>query len=93
MTKTPLTTPKEGLRAALFAIDRIDANLTSDTLGLLLINIDDLLSYAEKLALKEEGYNAAHVETLAEDEERGVLNAEEEVRAWREEPDPDDLRG
>jgi len=54
MLKTPLTTPKEGLRAALFALDRIDSNQTSDELGLLLINIDDLLSYAEKMALKEE---------------------------------------
>lgn len=54
MERVPLTTPKEGLRAALFAIDRISSNLTSDTLGLLLINIDDLLSYAEKLAVKEE---------------------------------------
>ena len=54
MIKAPLTTPKEGLRAALNAIDRIDSNLTSDGLGLLLINIDDLLSYAEKMALKEE---------------------------------------
>jgi hypothetical protein len=54
MLKTPLTTPKEGLRAALVAIDRINSNLTSDELGLLLINIDDLLSYAEKLAVKEE---------------------------------------
>jgi hypothetical protein len=39
------------------------------------------------------GVYCAHIEALAENEERNtVRHAEEEIRVWREEPDPDDLR-